>query len=101
LGLWKESCDEGGLAWDDTSNNRAFLSGSISATNNSASIYSQRCRKLRYRQLHKHGAQIFPNDGLTIRTAPQLSLRIDLQCDLYLREVRLLGVKVAVDVSIG
>jgi multiple sugar transport system substrate-binding protein len=21
-GLWKDSCDEGGLAWDDTSNNR-------------------------------------------------------------------------------
>jgi multiple sugar transport system substrate-binding protein len=26
-GLWKESCDESGLAWDDTSKNRAFLSG--------------------------------------------------------------------------
>ncbi|MBV9861699.1 MAG: extracellular solute-binding protein [Alphaproteobacteria bacterium] len=37
--LWKETIDEGGLAWDDTSNNRAFLSGSISATNNGASIY--------------------------------------------------------------
>jgi multiple sugar transport system substrate-binding protein len=31
--FWKEACDEGGLAWDDSSNNRAFLSGSISATN--------------------------------------------------------------------
>jgi len=36
--FWKEACDEGGLAWDDSSNNRAFLSGSISATNNGASI---------------------------------------------------------------
>jgi len=44
-GLWKESCDEGGLAWDDTSNNRAFLSGSISATNNGASIYIEAKRK--------------------------------------------------------
>ena len=23
VSLWKEACDEGGLAWDDTSNNRA------------------------------------------------------------------------------
>jgi hypothetical protein len=45
IGLWKESCDEGGLAWDDTSNNRAFLSGSISATNNGASIYIEAKRK--------------------------------------------------------
>ena len=28
VALWKETMDEGGLAWDDTSNNRAFLSGS-------------------------------------------------------------------------
>ena len=32
-----------------------------------------------------------PNDGPTIRTAWQLSLRIDLQCDLGLREARLMG----------
>ena len=25
-GFYKDTCDEGGLAWDDTSNNRAFLS---------------------------------------------------------------------------
>src|SRR5258707_13393097 len=31
VGLWKDACDEGGLAWDDSGNNRAFLSGSISA----------------------------------------------------------------------
>ena len=37
--LLEGCCDEGGLAWDDTSNNRAFLSGTISATNNGASIY--------------------------------------------------------------
>ena len=39
IGLWKDACDEGGLAWDDSGNNRAFLSGAISATNNGASIY--------------------------------------------------------------
>jgi multiple sugar transport system substrate-binding protein len=37
--FWKEAHDEGGLAWDDTSNNRAFLAGTISATLNGASIY--------------------------------------------------------------
>jgi multiple sugar transport system substrate-binding protein len=43
--LWKETMDEGGLAWDDTNNNRAFLSGSISATNNGASIYLEAKKK--------------------------------------------------------
>ncbi|CAN5685118.1 hypothetical protein BH10PSE6_BH10PSE6_26960 [soil metagenome] len=38
VALWKETMDEGGLAWDDTNNNRAFLSQTISATNNGASI---------------------------------------------------------------
>jgi multiple sugar transport system substrate-binding protein len=37
--LWKDGCDEGGLAWDDTNNNRAFLAGEICATLNGASIY--------------------------------------------------------------
>ena len=37
--FWKEGLEEGGLAWDDSSNNRAFLSGTISATLNGASIY--------------------------------------------------------------
>src|SRR5205807_4287238 len=33
VALWKETMDEGGLAWDDTNNNRALLSHTISATN--------------------------------------------------------------------
>ena len=37
--FWKEACDEGGLAWDDTNNNRAFLAGEIAASLNGASIY--------------------------------------------------------------
>jgi len=37
--FWKDACDEGGLAWDDTNNNRAFLSGEISITLNGASIF--------------------------------------------------------------
>ena len=43
--FWKEANDEGGLAWDDTNNNRAFLSGTISATLNGASIYIESLRK--------------------------------------------------------
>ncbi len=37
--FWKDACDEGGLAWDDASNNRAFLASTISSTLNGASIY--------------------------------------------------------------
>lgn len=37
--MWKDSFDEGGLAWDDASNNRAFLAGTVSCTLNGASIY--------------------------------------------------------------
>src|SRR5437879_4301140 len=38
VAMWQDACDECGLAWDDSGNNRAFLSGSISATSNGASI---------------------------------------------------------------
>ncbi|MGE0765292.1 MAG: ABC transporter substrate-binding protein [Hyphomicrobiaceae bacterium] len=37
--MWKDAFDEGGLAWDDASNNRAFLANTISCTLNGASIY--------------------------------------------------------------
>jgi multiple sugar transport system substrate-binding protein len=37
--FWKDCFDEGGLAWDDSGNNRAFLASTISATLNGASIY--------------------------------------------------------------
>jgi multiple sugar transport system substrate-binding protein len=37
--MWKDCFDEGGLSWDDASNNRAFLAESISITGNGASIY--------------------------------------------------------------
>jgi multiple sugar transport system substrate-binding protein len=45
VALWKETMDEGGLSWDDTNNNRAFLSGTIAATNNGASIYLEAKKK--------------------------------------------------------
>ena len=44
-GFWKDSMDEGGLAWDDSSNNRAFLASTISSTLNGASIYIEASRK--------------------------------------------------------
>ena len=37
--LWKDGLDESGLSWDDATNNRAFLAGSLSVTGNSPSIY--------------------------------------------------------------
>ena len=43
--FWKEAHDEGGLAWDDTNNNRAFLSQTVSATLNGASIYIESLRR--------------------------------------------------------
>lgn len=45
VAFWKDAYDEGGLAWDDSSNNRAFLSGTISCTLNGASIYLEAKRK--------------------------------------------------------
>jgi multiple sugar transport system substrate-binding protein len=36
---WRDAFDETGLAWDDTSNNRAFLAGTVSATLNGASAW--------------------------------------------------------------
>ena len=44
-GFWKDAHDEGGLAWDDSNNNRAFLSGTICSTSNAASIYIEALRK--------------------------------------------------------
>src|SRR5471032_1557296 len=45
VGFWKDAHDEGGLAWDDTNNNRAFLSQTISSTLNGASIYIESLKK--------------------------------------------------------
>src|SRR5258708_36399823 len=42
--FYRDTCDEGGLAWDDTSNTRAFLSQTISSTLNGASIYIEALR---------------------------------------------------------
>ena len=39
VGMWKDAYDEGAMSWDDAGNNRAYLSNSISATSNGASIY--------------------------------------------------------------
>ena len=52
-GFWKDAMDEGGLAWDDTNNNRAFLSQTVSATLNGASIYIEASRKPEQYQTEK------------------------------------------------
>ena len=36
---WKDAYDETGTSWDDSNNNRAYLSGQISSTFNGSSIY--------------------------------------------------------------
>ena len=55
--FWKEAHDDGGLAWDDSNNNRAFLSGTICATLNGASIYIESLRKADQYKTEK-GAQL-------------------------------------------
>ncbi len=37
--LWDDAMDPAGAGWDDSANNRSFLSGSLTATNNAPSIY--------------------------------------------------------------
>ena len=54
-GFWKDAHDEGGLAWDDTNNNRAFLSQTISATLNGASIYIESLRRANQYKTDKGG----------------------------------------------
>lgn len=39
VAFFQEACDEGGVAWDDTSNHRAYLAETIAATLNEASVY--------------------------------------------------------------
>jgi len=55
--FWKDAHDEGGLAWDDSNNNRAFLSQTISATLNGASIYIESLRNPD-RYMTEKGAQL-------------------------------------------
>jgi multiple sugar transport system substrate-binding protein len=57
VAFWKDAHDEGGLAWDDSNNNRAFLAQTISATLNGASIYIESIRNAdRYKT--ESGAQL-------------------------------------------
>ncbi len=37
--LWDDAMNPAGAGWDDSANNRSFLSGAIAATNNAPSIY--------------------------------------------------------------
>ena len=42
--FWNSACDEGGMAWNDSSNNQAFLGETISGCLNAASIYMKALR---------------------------------------------------------
>ena len=42
--FWNAACDEGGMAWNDSSNNQAFLGETISCCLNAASIYMKAVR---------------------------------------------------------
>jgi multiple sugar transport system substrate-binding protein len=46
VSLFKDALDDGGVAWDDASNNRAYLAQTISATLNDAGIYLSAKKKL-------------------------------------------------------
>lgn len=37
--FWTEACDEGGMAWNDSNNNQAFIAETVGAVFNAASIY--------------------------------------------------------------
>ena len=55
--LWKDCFDETGLSWDDSTNNRTFLAGSISVTLNGTSIYITAREKFpEIAQVMNHGA---------------------------------------------
>jgi multiple sugar transport system substrate-binding protein len=45
--FWTEACDEGGMAWNDASNNQAFLGESVGCVLNAASIYVKSRRDAR------------------------------------------------------
>jgi multiple sugar transport system substrate-binding protein len=60
--FWKDACDEGGLAWDDTNNNRAFHANEISATLNGASIYIF-AKRNPDKILDEHGQPMFHDIG--------------------------------------
>ena len=87
IGFWKDAHDEGGLAWDDTNNNRAFLSQTIAATLNGASIYIESMRNAD-KYVSEKGAQL--KDGYSALTAaegtgrPVLDAHLPLACHAQL-----------------
>jgi len=45
--FWTEACDEGGMSWNDASNNQAFFAESVGCVLNAASIYVKARRDAR------------------------------------------------------
>ena len=81
IAFWKDCCDEGGLAWDDSSNNRAFLAGTISSTLNGASIYlvaKRDARQIPDRKGHRRSSRTFCTARLPKGPAGQFSYQLPI-----------------------
>jgi multiple sugar transport system substrate-binding protein len=59
---WKEAYDETGLSWDDSANNRAFLSDQISGTLNGSSIYIAAVNAKKGESKLDYEVQVEPDD---------------------------------------
>lgn len=59
---WKDAYDETGLSWDDSANNRAFLSDQISGTLNGSSIYLAAVNAKKGENTLDYEVQVDPDD---------------------------------------
>jgi multiple sugar transport system substrate-binding protein len=59
---WKDAYDETGLSWDDSANNRAFLSDQLSGTLNGSSIYLSAVKAKAGESKLDYEVQVEPDD---------------------------------------
>jgi multiple sugar transport system substrate-binding protein len=59
---WKDAYDETGLSWDDSANNRAFLSDQLSGTLNGSSIYIAAVKAKEGESTLDYEVQVEPED---------------------------------------
>jgi multiple sugar transport system substrate-binding protein len=59
---WKDAYDETGLSWDDSANNRAFLSDQLSGTLNGSSIYLAAVKAKAGESTLDYEVQVEPDD---------------------------------------
>ena len=60
--IWKDAYDETGLSWDDSANNRAFLSDQLSGTLNGSSIYLAAVKAKAGESTLDYEVQVEPDD---------------------------------------